>query len=124
MTMSRHLPPDACFDDPAANLEPSVQDSAFALAGSALLYVFDWIMNGELRQRSLRFHLVALCVCPAMLPCKHPSAAWCGRIHGVSRQRASLLQQEFTRGLGPHIQFRGQRFRSTSLRSPARKGRT
>jgi hypothetical protein len=67
-------------------------------------------MRGDLNQRSLRHHLVALCVCPHLLPCKRPSAAWCGRIHGVSRQRASHLHQEFTCEFGDYLQFRGQRF--------------
>jgi hypothetical protein len=45
-----------------------------------------------------------------MLPCERPSASWCAREHGVSRQYASRLQQEFTRELGDYIRFRGQRF--------------
>ncbi|HUB67480.1 MAG TPA: hypothetical protein VL981_08355 [Candidatus Methylacidiphilales bacterium] len=45
-----------------------------------------------------------------LLPCKRPSASWCARQHGVSRQRASRLQQEFARELGGNIQFRGQCF--------------
>ncbi len=61
-------------------------------------------------QRGLRSDLVTLCICPHLLPCKRPSASWCARQHGVSRQRASRLQQEFARELGANIQFRGQRF--------------
>jgi hypothetical protein len=121
MIRPRHLPPNACFDDPAANLERvDAQPLAFALAGDGLNYVFDWIMRGDLSQRSLRFHLVVLCVCPDMLPCKRPSAAWCGQVHGVSRQRASLLQQEFTRQLGDKIKFRGQKFRWRGCQPPQR----
>jgi hypothetical protein len=111
MIRPHRLPANVSFDDPAKNLQRAeIEPSAFSLAADGLTYVFDWIMNGDLRQRSLRFHLVVLCVCPEMLPCKRPSAAWCGQVHGISRQRASLLQKEFTRQLGAHIRFRGQRF--------------
>jgi len=112
MFHARHLPTDSCRDDPAGHLDPAPVDPGlpYAMAGEALHLVFDWIMRGGVEQRSLRFHLVALCVCPQLLPCKHPSASWCARIHGVSRQWASRLQQEFVRELGVAIRFRGQRF--------------
>jgi hypothetical protein len=58
-----------------------------------------------------------------ILPCKHPSAAWCARQHGVSRQWASRLHQDFTRKFGGYLQFRGQRFRNCALALPARRGR-
>jgi len=113
MIMPRHMPPDAYFDDPAEKPEreeSDIQTLAFALASGVLARVNEWIMRGNLHQRSLRHHLVAFCVCPHLLPCKRPSAAWCGRQHGVSREYASHLHQEFTREFGDYLQFRGQRF--------------
>jgi hypothetical protein len=118
--MPRHLPADACFDDPVANLDRSVNDQnlAFALGGFGITRVQEWITRGRAgaTQRALRSDLVTLCLCPQMLPCKRPCASWCAREHGVSRQYASRLQQEFSRELGDYIRFRGQRF-------PIRRGR-
>jgi hypothetical protein len=115
MIMPRRLPTGACFDDPAANLDRTANDqsSAFALGGLGITRVQEWITRGRAgaTQRALRSDLVTLCVCPHMLPCKRPSASWCAREHGVSRQYASRLQQEFSRELGDYIRFRGQRFR-------------
>ena len=115
MIMPRRLPTGACFDDPAANLDRTASDqsSAFALGGLGITRVQEWITRGRAgaTQRALRSDLVTLCVCPHMLPCKRPSASWCAREHGVSRQYASRLQQEFARELGDYIRFRGQRFR-------------
>jgi len=114
VNIARHLPPDACWDDPAANLEKdetrSEKDLAFDLAHTGLCRIHEWITQNGGKQRALRSDLVTLSICPDMLPCKRPSAAWCAREHGVSRQWASRLQQEFTRQLGSHIRFRGQRF--------------
>jgi hypothetical protein len=113
MIRPRYLPPNSCFDDPSARLDsPAIEEIlSYAAFGEALHFIFDWIMEGEVSQRSLRFHLVVLCLWPQLLPCKRPSASWCGRIHGVSRQWACLLQQNFARAVGDKIQFRGQRFR-------------
>jgi len=113
MIMPRRLPRDAFFDDPAANLDHTVSNLglAFALAGIGITRVQEWITRGKAKQRGLRSDLVTLCICPQMLPCTRPSASWCASEHGVSRQYASRLQQEFTRELGDYIQFRGQRFK-------------
>jgi hypothetical protein len=113
MIALRNLPPDACIDDPAANLEPmevDLRSRAFSLAAHGMTRIKEWATRGDVKQRALRHDLVTLCMCPQFLPCKRPSAAWCGRQHGVSRQYASRLQQEFTRAFGDHLQFRGQRF--------------
>jgi len=107
-----HAPPGSYVDDPAAKIDRPVngQPSAFAIASHGITRIKEWAARGKARQRALRHDLVTLSLCPQMLPCKHPSAAWCAREHGVSRQYASRLQQEFVREIGDHIQFRGQRF--------------
>jgi hypothetical protein len=113
MIALRPLPPDACIDDPVANLEPmegDVRSKALSMASYGMTRIKEWATRGDAKQRALRHDLVTLCMCPQFLPCKRPSAAWCGRQHGVSRQYASRLQQEFTRAFGDHLQFRGQRF--------------
>jgi hypothetical protein len=114
MILPRHMPPDAYFDDPATKLDPveneSDQQNAFALASHGLKRIKEWAARGSTRQRALRDDLVTLCMCPELLPCKHPSAAWCGRQHGVSREYAARLCREFAREFGNYIQFRGQRF--------------
>jgi hypothetical protein len=117
MTMPYHLPPDACFDHPVDKIEPvaSTEDSAHVTLGEALNHGLDWIMHGDQRQRSLRFHLVVLHHFPDFLPCKRPSAAWCGYIHGVSRQRASDLKLDYADKVGPYIRLRSYRSRSTAL---------
>jgi hypothetical protein len=99
MIRPRYMPPDGYLDDPAARLDhsASVEMVSYALAGETLHFVFDWIMQGGLSQRSLRFHLVVLYLWPQLLPCKRPNASWCARIHGVSRQWATLLKNDFAR---------------------------
>ncbi len=113
MIVPRRLPPNACFDDPFADHDRVTDDRdlAFALAGNGITRIMEWITCGNVRQRGLRADLVTLCICPQMLPCKRPSASWCAREHGVSRQWASYLQQDFVRKLADYIRFRGQRFR-------------
>jgi len=124
LILARYLPPNACFDHPVANLDEAKDKSmAFTLAAIGLSRIFEWVMRGDLNQCSLRFHLVILSICPDLLPCKYPSASWCARIHGVSRQWASRLQQEFTREFGDHLQFRGQRFLNQTNASQKRWGR-
>jgi hypothetical protein len=112
MIRPRYLPPDAYFDDPAANLDRPAGDepSHFAMAGHGLTRIKEWAARGNTRQRALRHDLVTLCMCPQFLPCKRPSAAWVARQHGVSREYASRLCREFARAFGDYIQFRGQRF--------------
>jgi hypothetical protein len=101
MIRPRYLPPNSCFDDPASRMDQSevVETVSYALAGEALHFVFDWIIQGEVEQRSLRFHLVALTLWPQLLPCKRPTASWCARIHGVSRQWATRLKKDFSRAM-------------------------
>ena len=112
MIMPRHARPGAYVDDPAEKLDrpASEHPSVFTLASHGMTRIKEWAARGKAKQRALRHDLVTLSLCPEMLPCKHPSAAWCAREHGVSRQWASRLQQEFAREFGDHIQFRGQRF--------------
>ena len=112
MIMPRHAPPGAYIDDPAAKLDPPARDqySPVTLASHGITRIKEWAARGKAKQRALRHDLVTLSMCPQMLPCKHPSAAWCAREHGVSRQWASRLQQDFVREFGDYIQFRGQRF--------------
>ena len=107
-----HAPPGAYIDDPAEKLDRPAreQPSAYAIAGHGITRIKEWATRGKAKQRALRHDLVTLSLCPGMLPCKHPSAAWCAREHGVSRQWASRLQQDFVREFGDYIQFRGQRF--------------
>jgi hypothetical protein len=103
------------LDDPAEKVDPDrstgERNLAFALASSGLTCVGEWITRGRggARQRALRSDIVLLCICPHFLPCKHPSASWVGREHGVSRQRANNLRKEFACFLAPYVQFRGQR---------------
>jgi hypothetical protein len=106
MIQLRKTPPEAYLDD--IDRPEGDQPSPFALASYGRIK--EWAARGDAKQRALRHDLVTLCLCPQFLPCKRPSAAWCGRQHCVSRQYASRLQQEFTRELGDYIQFRGQRF--------------
>ncbi len=117
MSMLHHAPPGAYVDDPAANLNPvsSERDSSFALASHGVTRIKEWASRGKAKQRALRHDLVTLCICPEFLPCKHPSAAWVGRQHGVSREYASRLCREFARKFGDYIQFRGQRFLCQAL---------
>ena len=63
----------------------------------------------EPSQRALRSDIALLCMRPESFPCKYPCAAWVARRHGVSRQRASILQREFARKFAEYLQFRSQR---------------
>ena len=115
MIKPRHMPPDAYWDDPAENLdrpESNVRDLAFVFAGALHARINEWITRGRggVKQRALRSDISLLCICPELFKCKRPRAAWVGRQHGVSRQRASLLQKKFAREFADYIQFRGQRF--------------
>jgi hypothetical protein len=114
----RHAPPGAYVDDPAEKLDrpASEQPSVFALASHGMTRIKEWAARGRAKQRALRHDLVTLSLCPEMLPCKHPSAAWCAREHGVSRQWASRLHNRANA-----IQSRrGRVRRGTRDRSPAR----
>ena len=93
MIMPRHAPPGAYVDDPAEKLDcpANEQPSVFTLASHGMTRIKEWAARGKAKQRALRHDLVTLSLCPEMLPCKHPSAAWCAREHGVSRQWASRL---------------------------------
>ena len=129
MSMPRHAPPGAYVDDPADTIDradraESDHTLVLALASEGFTRIGEWITRGRggAKQRALRSDLVLLCICPHFL-CKRSSAAWVARQHGVSRQRASLLQQEFVREFGDHLQFRGQRFRNLAHALPARRGR-
>jgi hypothetical protein len=111
------MPPDAYFDDPAEKLDhadraESERNLAFALASGGLTCVGEWITRGRggVTHRAFRADIVLLCICPQFLPCKRPCAAWVGRQHGVSRQRANDLRKEFASYIAPYIQFHGQRF--------------
>lgn len=114
MIAPRHMPADAYIDDPSTKLDhlECIEELSKKLASESLVRVFAWIMQGKIEQRSLRFHIVVLYICPQLIPCKHPSATWCADIHHYSKQRASELGIEFTKEFGGRIQFRGQRFRS------------
>lgn len=116
MIMPRYMPPNSYCHHPAdiidrADQAESTHTLILALASDGFTRIGEWITRGRggARQRALRSDIVLLCICPHFL-CKRPSAAWVARQHGVSRQRASLLQQEFAREFGDYIQFRGQRF--------------
>lgn len=117
MIMPRHAPAGACIDDPAVTLDPVVNDRDlhFAMASHGITRIKEWAAEGNAKQRALRGDLVTLCMCPTLLPCDHPSAAWVGRQHGVSREYASRLCREFARKFGDYIQFRGQRFLCQAL---------
>jgi hypothetical protein len=89
------------------------------LASEALHRISDWIMQGDLQQRSLRFHLVMLCLFPQLLPCKHPSAAWCGEIHGVSGEWARRLRRDFISQFNGNLRFRA--YHSSAKQPSARR---
>jgi hypothetical protein len=112
-----YLPPNSYVDDPSERIDradqaDSQQKLTCALASAALTRFGEWITRGRsgMKNRALRADIVLLSITPNFLPCKHPSAAWIARQHGVSRQRASELWREFAEYIGPYIQFRGQRF--------------
>jgi len=110
MIRGRHLSVNARFDPDNLNHLVSDQTSPFALASHGLTRIKEWAARGDTKQRALRHDLVTLLICPQFLPCKRPSAAWCGRQHGVSREYASRLCREFAVQFGDYMQFRGQRF--------------
>ena len=117
MIRPRYLPPDAYFDDPADKIDltdrvESEMNMTRALASGALTCIGEWITRGRggVTNRAFRADIVVLFITPHFLPCKRPSAAWVGRQHGVSRQRASELWREFSEYIAPYLQFRGQRF--------------
>ena len=129
MIMPRLAPPGSYVDDPADTIDRADRAESdhtliLALASEGFTRIGEWITRGRggARQRALRSDIVLLCICPHFL-CKRPSAAWVARQHGVSRQRASLLQQEFAREFGDNLQFRGQRFRSHANMLQKRRGR-
>ena len=117
MSKPYHMRPDAYVDDPVDKIDPpaSNQDSSFAMASHGITRIKEWASHRKVKQRALRHDLVTLCICPELLPCKEPSAAWVGRQHGVSREYASRLCREFSRKFGDYIQFRGQRFLCQAL---------
>jgi hypothetical protein len=127
MIRPRYFPPDSYIDDPAENLDhadaaESQRTLAYAMTREALTRICSWIAKAErkkVKQRALRLDAFLLNVFPCFLREDHPSAAWVARQHGISRQRFSLLQQEFVREVGPHLQFKGQRF----LNQAKRRGR-
>jgi hypothetical protein len=98
---------------------------AFTFAGALHARIHEWITRGRggVRQRALRSDISLLCISPDSFLCKHPCAAWVARQHGVSRQRASLLQKEFAREFGDYIQFRSQRFLNQANATQMRRGR-
>lgn len=108
MIAPRHLPPNARVDDPISRLEKAIGDEVLSivLASEAMSQIFDWIMRGYAPQRSLRLHLVVLCLFPQLLPCKRPSAAWCAQIHGVSREWARRLRRDFIDQFNGSLHFR------------------
>lgn len=122
MSPNFRLPAGSYFDDPATNLDLASNDDALANALTRLEVIrfYEWINRGDARQRALRSDLVSLCICPQLLPCKHPSAAWCAREHAVTREYASRLQRDFVRQFGDYIQLRGQRS-PLGPRSPSRQ---
>lgn len=122
MIKPRYVPLDACFDDPSAHLDhadaaESLRKLAYAMTSESLSLICSWITQGRntVKQRALRLDVVLLCIFPKFLRDDHPSAAWVARQHGISRQRFSLLQQEFVREVGHHLQFRGQRFLNQAM---------
>jgi hypothetical protein len=114
MIRSIQLPPESYFNDPGGNIDKASNDEilANALTKLEVIRFYEWINRGDARQRALRSDLVSLCICPQLLPCKYPSAAWCSREHGVTREYASRLQRDFVRQFGDYIQVRGQRLLS------------
>jgi hypothetical protein len=124
MIIPRDLPPGSYLDDPAENIDradaaESQRTLAYAMITEALTHICSWIAQAKrkkVKQRALRLDAVLLCIHPEFLREDHPPAAWVAKQHGVSRQRLSLLQQEFVREVGPHLQFKGQRFLNLAKR--------
>ncbi len=111
MIRSISHPPESYFNDPGGNIDKASNDEilANALTKLEVIRFYEWINRGDARQRALRSDLVSLCICPQLLPCKYPSAAWCAREHGVTREYASRLRRDFVRQFGDYIRLRGQR---------------
>ncbi len=125
MIMPRNAPPGAYNDDPAVKIDLVVvsdRDTHFAMASHGITRIKEWAAQCNAKQRALRGDIVTLCICPTLLPCNKPSAAWVGRQHGVSREYASRLCREFARKFGDYIQFRGQRFLNRANASQKRRG--
>jgi hypothetical protein len=102
MIMPRNMPPDAYMDDPAETIDRADQAESeeklrSALASGALTCIGEWITRGRggVTNRAFRADIVLLSISPQFLPCDYPNAAWVGRQHGVTRQRASELWREF-----------------------------
>ena len=117
MIRPRYLPPDAYIDDPSERLDPHdspqiAKDEMFSMAGNLLIRLHEWITRGrnQMRDRAFRTDMVLLYISPCLLNCKHPTAAWVARQHGVTRQRASDVGIAFSQEFGEYLQFRGQRF--------------
>jgi hypothetical protein len=130
MINPRYLPPDSYIDDPAENIDladaaESQRTLAYAMTTEALARICAWISQGRnrVKNRAVRLDAVLQCIFPEFLRENSPTAAWVARQHGISRQRFSLLQQEFVREVGPHLQFKGQRFLNQANASHKRRGR-
>ena len=130
MIRPRYLPPDSYIDDPAVNLDhadgaESQRTMAYAMTTEALTRICSWISQGRnrVKNRAVRLDAVLQCIFPEFLREDSPTAAWVAHQHGISRQRFSLLQQEFAREIGPHLQFRGQRFLNQANALQKRRGR-
>jgi len=126
-----HLPADACFDDPAekfgcADAAENQRDLAYALAEEGLRFVAEWLTRGRngLKHRAMRADIFLLCIHPDFLPFeRRPSAAAIGRLHGVSRERARKLRNQFRDAIAPYIKFPGQRSRPQPHACSKRPGR-
>jgi hypothetical protein len=135
MIMPRNAPPGAYIDHPADKLDPidraeTERNEVVALAGALLARVHEWITRGRNRakDRAFRSDIAILYLsgdrASELFDCKRPSAAWVGRQHGVSRQRASDVGIEFSEEFGDYLQFRGQRFLNLAKRrGRVRRGR-
>jgi hypothetical protein len=130
MIMPRNMPPDAYMDDPAETIDRADQAESeeklrSALASGALTCIGEWITRGRggVTNRAFRADIVLLSISPQFLPCDYPNAAWVGRQHGVTRQRASELWREFAEYIAPYVQFKGQRFLNQRNGSQKRRGR-
>jgi hypothetical protein len=124
------MPPDAYLDDQAEKFDRAEQDEGerngtSAMASGALTCIGEWITRGRggVTNRAFRADIVLLSISPQFLPCDYPNAAWVGRQHGVSRQRASELWREFAEYIAPYVQFKGQRFLNQRNGSQRRRGR-
>lgn len=121
MIRPRYCPPDSYIDDPSERLDridraETERDEILALASALHSRVHEWITRGRnwAKDRAFRSDIAILYLsgdrASEMFDCKRPSAAWVGRQHGVSRERASKLGIMFAQEFGDYIQFCGQRF--------------